>query len=44
MYPGDPVASKHGVAAAQETTKPAEAYAGFPRRTRCRYRAGWLPE
>jgi hypothetical protein len=28
----------------RETTKPEEAYAAFPRRTRVAYRAGWLPE
>jgi uncharacterized cupin superfamily protein len=44
VYPVDPLASRHGVAVAQETTKRAEAYAGFPRRRRSRYRAGWLPE
>jgi uncharacterized cupin superfamily protein len=44
VYPADPLASRHGVGAGHETTKPQEAYAAFPRRRRCRYRPGWLPE
>jgi uncharacterized cupin superfamily protein len=43
-YPVDALASAHGVSVERETTKPQEAYAGFPARIRCRYRAGWLPE
>lgn len=44
VYTADPLALEHGVGVEQETTKPDEAYAGFPRRTRCAYRPGWLPE
>ena len=44
VYPADPLALEHGVGVEQETTKPDEAYAAFPRRTRCEYRPGWLPE
>jgi uncharacterized cupin superfamily protein len=44
VYPADALALEHGVGAQQETTKPDEAYAAFPRRTRCEYRPGWLPE
>ena len=44
VYPVDALARAHGVGVEQETTKPDEAYAGTPRRTRCRYRPGWLPE
>lgn len=44
VYPVDPLARRHGVGVERETTKPQEAYAQTPRRTRCRYRAGWLPE
>jgi uncharacterized cupin superfamily protein len=36
-------ARKHGISVAEETTKPAEAYAGLPRSKRVAY-AGWLPE
>ena len=44
VYPADALALEHGVGVEQETTKPDEAYAAFPGRTRCRYRPGWLPE
>ena len=46
VYPADPLALERGVGVGveRETTKPEEAYAAFPRRTRCAYRAGWLPE
>ena len=44
VYPRDPLARRLGVGVAKETTKPQEAYAEFPRRKRCPYRAGWLPE
>jgi uncharacterized cupin superfamily protein len=42
VYPVSKVAAKHGVSAAKETTKPAEAYAGLPRSKRVSY-GGWLP-
>jgi uncharacterized cupin superfamily protein len=44
VYPVDPLARRHGVGVDRETTKPGEAYTQTPRRTRCRYQAGWLPE
>ena len=44
VYPVEPVAQAHDVAAEQETTKPEEAYRRFPAFTRCRYREGWLPD
>jgi uncharacterized cupin superfamily protein len=44
VYPVDPLARKRGVGVGQETTKPGEAYARFPGRTRRAYRPGWLPE
>jgi len=44
VYPVDRMALEHGVGAERETTKPQEAYASFPKFTRCRYRPGWLPE
>jgi uncharacterized cupin superfamily protein len=44
VYPVDELALRHGVGVERETTKPQEAYAGFPAFTRCRYRPGWLPE
>lgn len=44
VYPVEPLALEHGVGVERETTKPREAYAGFPAFTRCRYRPGWLPE
>jgi uncharacterized cupin superfamily protein len=42
-YPADPLAQQHGAAVAEETTSPAEAYAGFPRRVQP-YRQGDLPD
>ncbi len=42
-YPADPVAARHDASAAQDTTVPAEAYAGLPRRRPTAYRPGWLP-
>jgi uncharacterized cupin superfamily protein len=39
-----PAAAAHGACAKKETTKPAEAYAPFPRSTRTPYREGWLPD
>jgi uncharacterized cupin superfamily protein len=44
VYPVEPLALRHGVGVERETTKPQEAYAAFPRFTRCGYRRGWLPE
>ena len=44
VYPVDRLARRHGVSVERETTKPQEAYAQTPRRTRTAYRAGWLPE
>jgi uncharacterized cupin superfamily protein len=43
-YPVDDVALRYGVGAKQETSKPAEAYAGLPRRRPAQYREDWLPE
>lgn len=37
-------AIEHGAGVDQETTKPAEAYARFPRSIRSPYRDGWLPD
>jgi uncharacterized cupin superfamily protein len=44
VYPVSEVAAKHGVSVAEETTKPAEAYADLARPSRVAYRDGWLPE
>jgi uncharacterized cupin superfamily protein len=44
VYPVDPLALEHEAGVEKETTKPAEAYAGFPRFSRCRYEEGWLPD
>ena len=41
-YLVDAVALKHGAGVEEETAKPSEAYARFPRSTRTRYRDGWL--
>ena len=43
-YPVDEVALRHNAGAKQETSVPAEAYAGLPRRKPTRYQEGWLPE
>jgi uncharacterized cupin superfamily protein len=43
-YVADPAAQRHGAAPDEDTTKPAEAYARFPRPKRTRYRDGWLPD
>lgn len=43
-YPADPVAARHGASAAADTTEPAEAYAGLPRRRPVPYRPGWLSD
>jgi uncharacterized cupin superfamily protein len=42
-YLPSPVAPKHGVSVARETTKPSEAYADTPRSKRVPY-GGWLPD
>jgi len=42
-YTVDEVALRHGAGVEQETTDPAEAYAGLTRRGPARYRDGWLP-
>jgi uncharacterized cupin superfamily protein len=43
-YLPDAAALAHGVAVESETTKHAEAYAGFPRPTRVRCGDDWLPK
>jgi uncharacterized cupin superfamily protein len=43
-YTVDPVALKHAAGVERETTKPAEAYAGFSTWARSSYAEGWLPE
>jgi uncharacterized cupin superfamily protein len=44
VYPVSDVAAKHGISVAQETTKPAEAYADLAHPTRVTYQDGWLPD
>ena len=44
VYPVSETAAKHGVSVAQETSKPAEAYADFEPPTRVEYEEGRLPE
>jgi uncharacterized cupin superfamily protein len=44
VYLVDARALEHGAGAEEETTKSAEAYAGFPPSRRSQYRDGWLPE
>jgi uncharacterized cupin superfamily protein len=43
-YLVDAAAVERGAGVERETTKPAEAYARFPRPVRVRYRDGWLPD
>jgi uncharacterized cupin superfamily protein len=43
FYPADPVAHRHGAAAAVPTADPDQAYAGY-KGGRARYEEGWLPE
>ena len=43
-YLVDPLALAHDAGVEEETTKPAEAYRGFPSFSRCRYQEGSLPE
>jgi uncharacterized cupin superfamily protein len=43
-YTVDEAAVRHGAGVAEETTRPAQAYARFPKSTRARYREGWLPD
>lgn len=42
-YPVDPVAIRHGAGVEHETSDPAEAYAGLPRRRPTAFNADWLP-
>jgi len=44
VYPVSKVARKHSAGVKRETTKPPEAYAGFPKSRRVTYREGWLPD
>jgi uncharacterized cupin superfamily protein len=44
VYPVSDVAARHGISVAQETTKPAEAYADLSHPTRVTYQDGWLPD
>lgn len=44
VYTVDETALAHGAGVEEETTKPAEAYAGLPAWNRCTYRDGSLPE
>jgi uncharacterized cupin superfamily protein len=44
VYPVHEVALEHGAGVERETTKPAEAYAGFTAWARAPYGDGWLPE
>jgi uncharacterized cupin superfamily protein len=44
VYPVRDLALAHDAGVEQETTKPQEAYRGFPKFERCRYRPGWLPD
>jgi uncharacterized cupin superfamily protein len=43
-FPADEVARRHGASVEEETTDGGAAYARVARRTRTRYRDGWLPE
>ena len=43
-YLVESAALRRGAGVDQETTRSAEAYAGFPRAKRCSYRLGWLPQ
>jgi len=43
-YPVSEAAARHGASVEQETARPEEAYAAWPRRQPTRYRDGWLPE
>jgi uncharacterized cupin superfamily protein len=42
-YLVEPAALTHGAGVTQETRKPPDAYAGWPRSRRTQYREGWLP-
>jgi uncharacterized cupin superfamily protein len=44
LYEVAAAALENGAGVEEETTKPAEAYARFPRSARSAYREGWLPE
>ena len=43
VYPVEPLAVAQRAGVERETTRPREAYASFPRFSRCRYREGSLP-
>ena len=43
VYPVNEMAAKHGASVAEETSKPAEAYAQFGPEARSAYQDGWLP-
>ena len=43
-YPVDPTAARHGASVEADTTVPAEAYTGLPRRRPVPYHEGWLPD
>lgn len=44
VYVVSELALKRGAGVRHETTDPAEAYAGFPKSSRCAYAAGWLTD
>jgi uncharacterized cupin superfamily protein len=44
VYPVSELALKHKAGAERETTKPQEAYAKLPGRSRVEYEEGWLPD
>jgi hypothetical protein len=44
VYPVSEVAARHGASVTRETTRSAEAYAGFPRWRWAPYEDGWLPD
>jgi uncharacterized cupin superfamily protein len=43
-YPVDETAIRHGAGVERETSKPEEAYVGWPRSRPSSYREGWLPD
>jgi uncharacterized cupin superfamily protein len=43
VYAESEIAQRHNAGMKQETSKPAEAYADFPKDAETRYRDGWLP-
>lgn len=44
VYPAEPAAIAHGAGAAKDTTKPSEAYVGFPHAKRIACDKAWLPD